>query len=237
MVITRTVEMHAQLVGYDFKKKGLPTDKNIAVENSKVSNDYFWKTNKYTDQDVFGRTLDLTALINKPDGYLKGSLSDTEDVDYYEFNITEYRALSFAEDTYNKDITIILDHIPEGCDYEMVLYDEEGNQVGIGKENGNGGLSITIPNWNSDNRGYTVKVQAKNGSTVNPDAEYHLSFQTKQADKRVQLRKSGRSTKPIIQSRWRNCIRNRQKMLCRVGQCRMMSRFIIYWKKKQQEEN
>lgn len=53
MVITRTVEMHAQLVGYDFKKKGLPTDKNIAVENSKVSNDYFWKTNKYTDQDVF----------------------------------------------------------------------------------------------------------------------------------------------------------------------------------------
>ena len=113
MVITRTVEMHAQLVGYDFKKKGLPTDKNIAVENSKVSND----------------------------------------------------------------------HIPEGCDYEMVLYDEEGNQVGIGKENGNGGLSITIPNWNSDNRGYTVKVQAKNGSTVNPDAEYHLSFQTTQADK------------------------------------------------------
>ena len=183
MVITRTVEMHAQLVGYDFKKKGLPTDKNIAVENSKVSNDYFWKTNKYTDQDEFGRTLDLTALINKPDGYLKGSLSDTEDVDYYEFNITEYRALSFAKDTYNRDITITLDHIPEGCDYEMVLYDEEGNQVGIGKENGNGGLSITIPNWNSDNRGYTVKVQAKNGSTVNPDAEYHLSFQTTQADK------------------------------------------------------
>ena len=183
MVITRTVEIHAQLVGYDFKKKGLPTDKNIAVENSKVSNDYFWKTNKYTDQDVFGRTLDLTALINKPDGYLKGSLSDTEDVDYYEFNITEYRALSFAKDTYNKDITITLDHIPEGCDYEMVLYDEEGNQVGIGKENGNGGLSITIPNWNSDNRGYTVKVQAKNGSMVNPDAEYHLSFQTTQADK------------------------------------------------------
>ena len=183
MVKTRTVEMQTQLVGYEFKKKGLPTDKNIAVENSKVSNDYFWKTNKYTDQDVFGRTLDLTALINKPDGYLKGNLSDTQDVDYYKFNITEYRALSFAKNTYNKDITITLDHIPEGCDYEMVLYDEEGSQVGIGKENGNGGLSITIPNWNSDNRGYTVKVQAKDGSMVNPDAEYHLSFQTTQADK------------------------------------------------------
>ena len=98
MVKTRTVEMQTQLVGYEFKKKGLPTDKNIAVENSKVSNDYFWKTNEYTDKDVFGRTLDLTALINKPDGYLKGSLSDTQDVDYYKFNITEYRALSFAKD-------------------------------------------------------------------------------------------------------------------------------------------
>ena len=39
MVKTRTVEMQTQLVGYEFKKKGLPTDKNIAVENSKVSND------------------------------------------------------------------------------------------------------------------------------------------------------------------------------------------------------
>ena len=47
MVKTRTVEMQTQLVGYEFKKKGLPTDKNIAVENSKVSNDYFWKTNEF----------------------------------------------------------------------------------------------------------------------------------------------------------------------------------------------
>ncbi|EKC52135.1 hypothetical protein OBE_13245 [human gut metagenome] len=38
------------------RKKVYPLNKNIAVENSKVSNDYFWKTNKYTDQDVFGRT-------------------------------------------------------------------------------------------------------------------------------------------------------------------------------------
>ena len=37
MVKTRTVEMQTQLVGYEFKKKGLPTDKNIAVENSKRS--------------------------------------------------------------------------------------------------------------------------------------------------------------------------------------------------------
>ena len=42
MVKTRTVEMQTQLVGYEFKKKGLPTDKNIAVErisNQIIGND------------------------------------------------------------------------------------------------------------------------------------------------------------------------------------------------------
>ena len=51
MVKTRTVEMQTQLVGYEFKKKGLPTDKNIAVENSKAVS--------YTHLDVYKRQ-DLT---------------------------------------------------------------------------------------------------------------------------------------------------------------------------------
>ena len=132
----------------------------------------------YEVSDKKGSTfLDLDFLIKDETSSLKGSLSDKKDVDFYNFSIPFNRTIQnyFG-------VQIYMD-IPEGCDYEMVLYDEEGNQVGIGKENGNGGLSITIPNWNSDNRGYTVKVQAKNGSTVNPDAEYHLSFQTTQADK------------------------------------------------------
>ncbi len=65
----------------------------------------------------------------------------------------------------------------------MILYDSEGNQAGIGTDNGNGGKSITVPNWNMENRGYTVKVQAKDGTTVNLDEYCHLSFQTEQADK------------------------------------------------------
>ena len=65
MVKTRTVEMQTQLVGYEFKKKGLPTDKNIAVENSKVSNDYFWKTNEYTDKDVDRKSTRLNSSHNR----------------------------------------------------------------------------------------------------------------------------------------------------------------------------
>ena len=152
----------------------------VIRENEKVSNDYYWKSNKSEGADCFGRTLDLTTLINKPDGYLQGRLSDVDDADYYQFNIAEYRILGTVSDKRNLDITVTLDHIPEGCDYDLVLYDGDGNQVGIGRDNGNGGKSVTVPNWNLENREYTVKVLAKDGSPVNAEEYYHLSFQTKQ---------------------------------------------------------
>ncbi len=153
----------------------------VIRENEKVSNDYYWKSNKSEGVDCFGRALDLTTLINKPDGYLQGRLADADDADYYQFNIAEYRILGTVSDKHNLDITVTLDHIPEGCDYELVLYDGDGNQVGIGQDNGSGGKSVTVPNWNLENRGYTVKVLAKDGSPVNAEEYYHLSFQTKQA--------------------------------------------------------
>ena len=153
----------------------------VIRENEKVSNDYYWKSNKSEGVDCFGRALDLTTLINKPDGYLQGRLSDAGDADYYQFNIAEYRILGTVSDKHNLDITVILDHIPEGCDYDLVLYDGDGNQVGIGRDNGSGGKSVTIPNWNLENREYTVKVLAKDGSPVNAEEYYHLSFQTQKA--------------------------------------------------------
>ncbi len=48
----------------------------VIRENEKVSNDYYWKSNKSEGVDCFGRALDLTTLINKPDGYLQGRLAD-----------------------------------------------------------------------------------------------------------------------------------------------------------------
>lgn len=165
MAVTHNVALNIETYGYGYINGYTKNEQpfginNIIAENNKVTNDYLWKSNEVTEKDIFGRDLDLTALINKPDGYLKGMLSDTNDVDYYRFNIWEYRALSIASDKYNLDITITLDNIPEGCDYELVLYDADGNQVGIGTDNGEGGISITIPNWNMDNKSYAVKVQA-----------------------------------------------------------------------------
>ena len=44
----------------------------VIRENEKVSNNYHWKSNKADGVDCFGRTPDLTSLINKPDGSLQG---------------------------------------------------------------------------------------------------------------------------------------------------------------------
>ena len=38
----------------------------------------------------------------------------------------EYRILGTVSDKRNLDRTVTLDHIPEGCDYDPVLYDGDG---------------------------------------------------------------------------------------------------------------
>lgn len=184
MAVSYVRVLDIQPAGQEFKQNAKKY--NIINENEdksiSVKNDSFYQSNLYVGKDFFNYSLDLTYLIDKPDGYLQGKLSDTDDVDYYEFNVGLYRGFGTVSDKYNNYITVTLDHIPEGCDYDLILYDGDGNQVGIGQDNGNGGKSVTVPNWSLDNREYTVKVLAKDGSPVNTKEYYHLSFQTQQAE-------------------------------------------------------
>lgn len=165
----------AQLIGYEFKNQ--VNTNRIIEENQKVINDFLGKSNQYIGTDSIGRKLDLSSLIEYEGGYLKGNLSDINDVDYFKFSVASYRNLNMIEQ-YNKDIIITLDNIPKDCNYEIILYDENGNQVGIGTENENGGKSIMVPNWNNSTEFY-VKVVSQDNVNVNED--YHISFSTKPA--------------------------------------------------------
>ena len=145
------VTMDVQKSGYgleklkEYAKRSSPTVITENEDKSKgITNDSFYNSNKFVGKDLFWQNLDLTYLIDKPDGYLQGKLSELGDVDYYGFSLLWYRSLSKV-DKYNLDITITLDHIPEGCDYELVLYDENGNQVGIGTDNGQGERALLSP--------------------------------------------------------------------------------------------
>ena len=165
-------QLPVQLTGYDFLQE--KQRQKRVEENQKVANDYFQNSNEYQGEDTFGYRLDLSYLLGSKDGFLSGSLSDEQDVDYYRFSIASFRNLNLVE-KYNKDILIHLDDIPDGCQYEIVLYDKEGNQVGIGKDNGRGGKSISIPSWDNSTE-FCIKVFTMDGAESRKN--YHLSFET-----------------------------------------------------------
>ena len=68
------------------------------------------------------------------------------------------------------EITIRLENIPEGSDYDLAVYDAKGNQIGIAKNNGNGGKELTLPDWDGSDR-YTIRVENHGNGNGNVDAE------------------------------------------------------------------
>ena len=110
--------------------------------------------------------LDLDFLIKDETSSLKGSLSDKKDVDFYNFSIPFNRTIQnyFG-------VQIYMD-MPEGCDYDLTLYDEYGNQVGKAEWDGEGRKTLTIPNWDTNTNKYCIKIENKNGEEVSPDDYY-----------------------------------------------------------------
>ena len=141
MAVSYVRVIDTQLVGQEYKQN--IKKYNIINENEdkskSVKNDSFYQSNLYVGKDFLNSSLDLTYLIDKPDGYLQGKLSDTDDVDYYEFNVAFYRGLGVASDKYNNYITVTLDHIPEGCDLTlfcmmvMGIRSESGRTMAMGE--------------------------------------------------------------------------------------------------------
>ena len=96
---------------------------------------------KVSDKKKESTFLDLDFLIKDETSSLKGNLSDKKDVDFYNFSIPFNRTIQnyFG-------VQIYMD-MPEGCDYDLTLYDEYGNQVGKAEWDGEGRKTLTIPNW------------------------------------------------------------------------------------------
>ena len=66
--------------------------------------------------------------------------------------------------------------MPEGCDYDLTLYDEYGNQVGKAEWDGEGRKKLTVPNWDINTNQYCFKVENGNGEEISPDDYYKISF-------------------------------------------------------------
>ena len=127
-------------------------------------------TYEVSDQDKGSTFLDLNFLIKDETSSLRGNLSDTKDVDFYNFSIP---FMSFQRNYFGVEVYI---DMPEGCDYDLTLYDEYGNQVGKAEWDGEGRKTLNIPNWDIETNKYCIKVENGNGEEVSPDDYYKISF-------------------------------------------------------------
>ncbi|NBK00735.1 hypothetical protein D5282_26830, partial [bacterium 1xD8-48] len=114
-------------------------------------------TYEVSDKDKGSAFLDLNFLIKDETSSLKGNLSDDKDVDFYNFSIP---FMNFQRNYFGVEAYI---DMPEGCDYDLTLYDEYGNQVGKAEWDGEGRKKLTVPNWDINTNKYCLKVENGNG--------------------------------------------------------------------------
>ncbi len=127
-------------------------------------------TYEVSDRNKGSAFLDMGFLIKDETSSLKGSLSDKKDVDFYNFSIP---FMNFQRNYFGVEVYI---DMPEGCDYDLTLYDEYGNQVGKAEWNGEGRKKLTVPNWDINTNKYCLKVENGNGDEISPDNYYKISF-------------------------------------------------------------
>ena len=144
-------------------------------------------TYEVSDKDKGSAFLDLNFLIKDETSSLKGKLNDDKDVDFYNFSIP---LASFQRNYFGVEVYI---DMPEGCDYDLTLYDEYGNQVGKAEWDGEGRKKLNIPNWDIKTNKYCIKVENGNGEEISPDDYYKISFhvsENKEHEKTDAIRKA-----------------------------------------------
>ena len=113
-------------------------------------------------------TFDLSMLIGggNTKSFFTGKLSSATDVDYFHVDTTSQ---------ISRRPVIINMEMPADADYDLTVYDENGNQVGMAVENEDGTKTLTIPcDW-SDSRKFVIKV-SQNGSGECVEGNYKLTF-------------------------------------------------------------
>ncbi len=160
-------------------------EQTILVENSKGNkNDSYRQRTKYDDQvDCFFSTYNLNVLLNHQDSYLEGKLSSADDVDCYAFSYIQ-RGL-YERMGVSSKITMRLENLTEGCDYDLVVYDKDGNQIGIAEKNNDGSRELTLPEWDH-NRDYVIRVENRNGETADIEGTYRIQVKEERSQAQSQ---------------------------------------------------
>ena len=150
-------------------------EQTILIEDSKENkNDSYRQRTKYDDQvDAYFSTYDLSALTGNRDSYLEGKLSSKDDVDCYQY---KYIGRPFYEKMgISSKITIRLENLTEGCDYDLIVYDKDGNQIGIAQKNSDGSRELTLPDWDHGTD-YVIRVENRKGEATDVEGIYRIQI-------------------------------------------------------------
>lgn len=120
--------------------------------------------------DVYNQgVFDLSLLVagNNAESYFLGSMSKAEDIDYF--------CIDAASQRFSRRPVVVNMEMPEGADYNLMVYDSDGNQVGIAVKNEDGTKTLTIPcDW-SDSETFVIKI-SQQGATQEVQGNYKLTF-------------------------------------------------------------
>lgn len=122
-------------------------------------------------------------MIGNQDSYLEGKLNSADDVDCYAFSYI-HRAL-YDRMGISSKITIRLENLTEGCDYDLLVYDKDGNQIGIAQKNGDGSSEWTLPEWDHG-RDYVIRVENRNGEAADTEGTYRIQITEERTQNRTQ---------------------------------------------------
>ena len=114
-------------------------------------------------------TFDLSLLVagGNSESYFKGTMSNSRDVDYFNVDATS-QILS-------RRPVLVKMEMPEGADYDLAVYDSQGNQVGIATANEDGTKTLTIPcDWSSS-KNFVIKI-CQHDSEKSVEGTYKLTF-------------------------------------------------------------
>ena len=114
-------------------------------------------------------TFDLSLLVagRNENSCFNGAMNGPSDVDYFHVDTTS-QILS-------RRPVIVNMEMPKGADYDLTVYDSEGNQVGMAVTNEDGTKTLTIPcDWSSC-RNFVIKI-SQHDPDESVEGRYKLTF-------------------------------------------------------------
>lgn len=177
------------------------------------NDDYRNKTRYKSENDKYYHTFNLSSLASNKESYLEGKIQSSDDIDYYRLS-NIYKSIGSAMGR-NIEMSVILEADSDTDNYDLSVYDADGNLVSFGIQDENGVKRANIENWNSSMSNYTIKVTRKDNKEI-PQDNYRIKIVEKDVTEEKGIIKSTNGQEyqeksDLIKNDWYNSFSSEEK--------------------------